>query len=70
MENQFKKGDVVELKSGGPKMTIEKYKILHSMTGPSHVSKNTVVCTWFDSNGVLQSRDFEHDALKIIENDK
>ena len=69
MEKQFKKGDVVELKSGGPRMTIEKYKIIHSMTAGSHVSDNIVICTWFDNNGVLQSREFEQEALKIIGND-
>jgi uncharacterized protein YodC (DUF2158 family) len=38
---QFKVGDVVRLKSGGPKMTVTGY-------GPGLSGVVLVACTWFD----------------------
>jgi uncharacterized protein YodC (DUF2158 family) len=45
MASGFKPGDVVELKSGGPKMTVAKI-------GPVGLggSKLVVWCEWFDGN--------------------
>ncbi|WP_045027960.1 YodC family protein [Draconibacterium sediminis] len=63
MARLFKQGDVVRLKSGGPKMTIENYYV-HVGISSSSVSDHLVDCTWFDNNGVLQSRTFEQDSLK------
>jgi len=40
----FKVGDVVELKSGGPKMTIEKIAPRNSTD-----SENVIHCVWFDN---------------------
>lgn len=40
MSDQFKAGDVVQLKSGGPKMTVTQVG-KHQIHGP------TVWCTWF-----------------------
>lgn len=40
---QFKPGDIVQLKSGGPKMTVEEEDGFHQMIdGPK-----TYFCTWF-----------------------
>jgi uncharacterized protein YodC (DUF2158 family) len=39
--NEFKPGDVVVLKSGGPKMTV-------SMTGDDSFQRPTVWCDWFE----------------------
>nr|WP_319572787.1 DUF2158 domain-containing protein [uncultured Draconibacterium sp.] len=68
MAKLFKQGDVVILKSGGPKMTIENY---HEFVGfnSSSVSDHLVDCTWFDNEGTLQSRTFEQDALKKENNE-
>lgn len=55
MGNQFKKGDVVQLKSGGPKMTVTEitdesnYKIVH--------------CRFFDKKNTLQTADFDESEL-------
>lgn len=68
MAKLFNQGDVVILKSGGPKMTIENYHV-HVGFNSSSVSDHLVDCTWFDNEGVLQSRTFEQDALKK-ENDE
>ncbi|MDT0620865.1 YodC family protein [Croceitalea vernalis] len=62
MPQKFTKGDVVRLKSGGPIMTIEKYK-LETGWDYSKESDHVVVCTWFDNDGKLESRPFEQDAL-------
>lgn len=48
MTNQstFQPGDVVQLKSGGPRMTVE-------------TSDETLTsCTWFDTKGELKRADF------------
>ena len=51
---QFKTGDIVQLKSGGPKMTVKTAK------------KGEVTCTWF-SGSKQQSGWFDPDTLKKIE---
>jgi len=43
--SEFKKGDVVQLKSGGPKMTIG-----YLLTDDT----NRVKCTWFDGKTVKE----------------
>lgn len=48
----WKKGDIAELKSGGPEMTVEE---LHS--------GDKVECTWFYGDK-LSSRIFDSEALK------
>lgn len=53
---QLKVGDVVRLKSGGPKMTvyeIDKYKMIS--------------CKWFDKKEEIQCLDFTQDTLEKIE---
>ena len=51
----FEIGDVVQLRSGGPKLTI------HGL-----VSDGDVVCQWFEGN-VVHEESFPKEALKKIE---
>jgi uncharacterized protein YodC (DUF2158 family) len=51
----FEIGDVVQLRSGGPKMTV------HSL-----VSDGNVVCQWFEGNEVHEGH-FPKEALKKVE---
>jgi uncharacterized protein YodC (DUF2158 family) len=41
--SEFKPGDVVVLKSGGPKMTVEQI-------GNNNFDRPTVWCDWFEGN--------------------
>lgn len=65
INKKFSKGDVVRLKSGGPKMTIEGYEIVMGWDFTSE-SDDTVVCKWFDLNEVLQVQKFNHETLEIV----
>ena len=56
----FKAGDVVELKSGGPDMTIAR------IIPPGERRAEEACCTWFDGTEV-KSRNFEVSSLKSIE---
>lgn len=47
----FKPGDIVKLKSGSPKMTVDS------------VYGNTITCVWFD-NTVCKKQDINADALE------
>ena len=55
----FKVGDVVRLKSGGPKMTVSEI-VIGTKSGTESV---TVRCTWFHDNRV-ESYNFQQDILK------
>jgi len=59
---EFKVGDIVILKSGGPEMTIENI-------GPlSFYSKTTGThCCWFDNN-VIKRDAFPFEVLKLANN--
>lgn len=57
----FKKGDVVKLKSGGPKMTVAETGDFGPV-GPS----NGVECTWFEKNKLL-SEVFPEEVLMITD---
>lgn len=71
---EFKNGDVVELKSGGPKMTITRF-IGEDKTGPITMQDKAykmagykdgdVICQWFDKNA-LKSGVFSITNLKMI----
>jgi uncharacterized protein YodC (DUF2158 family) len=54
MEN-LKTGDVVQLKSGGPIMTIRK------------IDGEWVTCDWFDDDGKANQKQFTHPQLKAAE---
>lgn len=58
MENEFKDGDIVVLKSGGPNMTVEVASTY--MTGH-------VFCSWFDAKGQVHEKQFQPEALKLAE---
>ncbi len=58
MAEQFKSGDVVQLKSGGPKMTIAK---LHEWQGQMEAN-----CDWFEGTK-MQSGSFPLSSLKFPE---
>lgn len=49
------RGRVVQLKSGGPKMTVEQ------MEGGSQA-----LCVWFDEKNDLHRKWFDADALEIV----
>ena len=52
MEHKFKKGDVVQLKSGGPIMTVYGGK------------RHLVCCVWFE-HSKREKADFEPETLKL-----
>lgn len=54
MSEVFKKGDIVQLKSGGPKMTINNY-----------TDGSRVFCKWFNSKNEVQSEVFQQEALVL-----
>ena len=62
MDTQFKAGDVVELKSGGPKMTVNK-------TGQTFGGAFVVWCDWFDGKK-MESKTFPSESLKLSEDPK
>ena len=49
---QFSAGDVVQMKSGGPKMTVEEIEV-----------SGDVVCTWFDDKKVRKTDVFKEAIL-------
>jgi uncharacterized protein YodC (DUF2158 family) len=59
MHVEFKKGDIVRLKSGGPKMTVED--VVEDMGGDL-----SVYCTWFDEQRQHQKGGFAPGSLEPI----
>lgn len=57
---EFKPGDVVHLKSGGPTMTVTR---MEDEYGTMKVS-----CTWFDDKGEQKFSSFEPEIIELIEN--
>ena len=57
MSEQFKPGDVVRLKSGGPMMTV------------AHVGDDEIYCEWFDDKKEPQGRGFSPVSLKLAGSD-
>ena len=60
MSQSFAIGDVVQLKSGGPQMTIDK-----SYPPNRDRSEALCVCKWFD-NGTSKSETFAASALERV----
>lgn len=60
MQPEFKVGDVVTLKSGGPKMTVS------GMPVPGE-DINTLHCQWFDASSKLVSQSFPKALLNLEE---
>lgn len=56
---KFYSGDIVQLKSGGPEMTVSHYN--------SNIPDDKkIICTWFDKNNELKSATFIEDQLQSI----
>lgn len=60
MGEQFKPGDVVRLKSGGPKMTVVKFGSYRMGTLDGYL------CQWFDTKGDLKSDVFTEEMLETV----
>lgn len=56
----FKVGDVVQLKSGGLKMTVCQYPF-KTLDGIEHTDR--IVCTWFDNENHLKQSVFDVNEL-------
>lgn len=54
MTDQFKPGDIVQLKSGGPKMTVKE---------SASTDKNIIYCQWF-AGSKLESGAFRSESLQ------
>ena len=52
----FKVGDVVTLKSGGPKMTISTFNTM----------SKTVACKWFSVDNKIASASFHNEMVKTV----
>jgi uncharacterized protein YodC (DUF2158 family) len=69
MADEFKVGDIVYLKSGGPDMTV-KISIDNWSTA-AEVMAVGVHCDWFDDNKILHSAVFhEKEIVKRIDENK
>ena len=58
MSKKFQPGDVVRLKSGGPKMTVRGY---------DPIDGEEVTCEWM-SNNAIQERSFHQSTLELFVN--
>lgn len=70
--SKFKQGDVVALKSGGPKMTISHYiepidiEALAFRREPKDLGESVVVsCKWFDGKKPFNGR-YHQDLLDLV----
>jgi len=60
----FKKGDVVSLKSGGPKMTVSEIGGFYDgLLNKKEEDKDEVECTWFEGN----KKKSDHFSIDILE---
>ena len=59
--SDFKGGDVVQLKSGGPHMTIQR---VYPNPTPSNAK-----CKWFEEKRTIKEEDFTLESLIHIEDD-
>ncbi len=57
MSTKFSKGDVVQLKSGGPRMTVDD------------LDGNRVGCIWFDREGKPAYRAFDPATVVLASNE-
>lgn len=57
-EQKFSNGSIVQLKSGGPKMTIDKYGTFMCSTG--------YLCVWFDDKNEPRSQVFAEQLLELL----
>lgn len=57
MRSEWKAGDLVRLKSGGPLMTVQR---------KTSMQTNEYRCAWFDQSITLHSSVFQGDALEAV----
>lgn len=58
----FKKGDIVKLKSGGPKMVVEGFRM---NIFNSTIDYEQVQCTWFN-NDEKKTEFFDSNVIEVI----
>jgi uncharacterized protein YodC (DUF2158 family) len=56
MAGEFKSGDLVILKSGGPNMTVSRFEVIEGV--------QYAVCTWFDAKGKKEVGTFAVTTLR------
>lgn len=61
--SQFQKGDVVQLKSGGTLMTVDKVGMFMGVDG----DEERVVCVWMLDDGTPKSLGFAPHVLQVHE---
>jgi len=65
MEEKFKIGDVVQLKSGGPKMTVHQLEKSARVGNAGGNYNGKVKCAWFDGTD-SKWETFHQDTLDIF----
>ena len=58
--DELKTGDVVQLKSGGPHMTITQVGV------PAYQTKECCWCTWISSKGESKTEVYPPEALQLV----
>ena len=58
---KFEEGDVVQLRSGGPSMTVAKRPVEAEL--PEGLSKDAILCIWFSPAQKLERMWFEKPML-------
>lgn len=74
IKQNFKRGDVVQLKSGGPIMTVDSYVVWSDLLAsfqnrvPEESHETEIInCTWFDNKSQRKFGKFHQDLLKSAE---
>ena len=63
MVKEFNVGDVVCLRSGGPRMTVESVGDFSDTGGP----EKGVMCTWFDNHQHMKRQHYDARMLEKVE---